>query len=431
MSNSDPSADFNGERTQWINQIHTGECREVMDDLPESSIHCCITSPPYYGLRDYGDDDQIGLEETFDEYVQTIVDVGRSIRRVLRPDGSWWLNLGDSFSSNPTGSQPSGEWSRPSREESKTGRTKRGSTQFPKKCKMLIPHRVAIALIDDGWIIRNDAIWHKKGGGMPESVKDRLSTTFESVFHLVPRQRYWYDLDAIREPYAEGTVEKSNWTSSNTREKTKVDDIVLNQGVGGIHDPNSSAEDVLNSSGKNPGDVFHESVAMFPDAHFAVMPESLVEPLIKATCPPKVCSECGTAYDRETESETTFHIGSGKSGRTPEGKHAGRSHAESGDYDLRMGPRTHTKTIGWSQQCECDTDETEPGITLDPFVGAGTVSKVAKDHGRRFVGIDLNPEYVSMAQARCGLDVDDPSVLSDDGQDHLGSFAAVTDGGSE
>ena len=409
------------------NQIHTGECREVMDSMPESSIHCCITSPPYWSQRDYGSDDQIGLEASPEEFVQTLVDVGRSIRKVLRPDGSWWLNLGDTYSGGGIVGKPD-DWDDMHDDENYPEESPAKTSSYPSKCKLLMPHRVAIALIDDGWIVRNDAVWRKKGGGMPESVKDRLSTSMESVFYLVPRQKYWFDLDAIREPYAEHTVRTRHCQSKHGKRNSP--DAPGTHTHGGIHDKSSNRDDTMHPSGKNPGDLFVESTASFPDAHFAVMPESLVEPLVKATCPPKVCDECGMAYGRETESETTFHSGSGRAGDKPSGKHSDRVQSNSGDYDIRMGPRTHTKTLGWLKQCDCDTDGTEPGIALDPFVGAGTVCKVAKDHGRRFVGIDLNPDYVSMAQARCGLDVDDPSVLSDEGQDSLGSFAA-TDGGCE
>lgn len=407
---------------EWVNQIHTGECRDVMTDLPESSIHCCITSPPYYGLRNYGDEDQIGLEDSFEDYIGTLVDVGRSIRRVLRPDGSWWLNLGDTYSGGGGVAGKPDDWDDMHDDDNYPSDPPAKRSDISSKCKMLIPHRVAIALIDDGWIVRNDAIWRKKGGGMPESVKDRLSTTTESVFHLVPQQQYWYDLDAIREPYSDST----NARMAQNNDNLKFDGT-RDRGYPGESDT-LNVDQFTHVAGKNPGDLFIEPTASFPDAHFAVMPESLVEPLIKATCPPRVCIECGTPYDRE--SEVVSRSVEGGVSRVPKNERGYDDRQGFSQNDRKGITQPNDRRIGeWEKQCECDTDGTEPGIEIDPFVGAGTVCKVAKDHNRRFVGIDLNEEYVSMAQARCGLDVDDPSVLSDEGQDHLGSFA-VTDGGS-
>jgi DNA modification methylase len=419
------------DREQWVNRIHEGECREVMDSLPESSIHCCVTSPPYLGQRDYDHDEQIGLEDSFVEYVQTLVGVGRSIRRVLRPDGSWWLNLGDAYAGS------TGRGNQQGAADPETGYaqladgdggwdlyTHRDST-LPSKCKQLIPHRVAIALIDDGWLIRNDAVWRKAGGGMPESVKDRLSTTFEYVFHLVPQGEYWYDLDAIREPYSSKTMRMVDEDCKGGKQST--DDAPDSHW---INDPEYKRGDFLHASGKNPGDLFVEPTASFPDAHFAVYPESLVEPLLKATCPPMVCAACGTPYTHIVERRGLPDRYKDRQSNSAGYKRPGDNPSKSEESSpARDAGKELLVDKGWSKGCDCETDTTESGIVLDPFAGAGTTCKVAKDHGRRFVGIDLNAEYVSMAQARCGLDVNDPSVLSEDGQDDLGSFA--TDGGSE
>jgi len=327
------------------NEIITGDVRETLPELPESSVHMCMTSPPYFGLRDYGDDEQIGLEESLDEYISELVAVGDDLRRVLRDDGSWWLNLGDSYGDN--------------------------------KQKMLVPHRVAIALQEAGWVVRNDVTWVKPNP-MPQSVKDRLNTTTEQIFHLTPQPDYWYDLDAIREPYAEKTkIAKKNGHSVSGEKRTR-DDSPGNHDEGGLYA--KSREEQMNSAGKNPGDVFEITTEPFPDAHFAVYPSALCDKPIKASCPPTVCAECGAPYERESE--------------------------------------------GWSQTCECDTDDTEPGIVIDPFAGAGTTLLKAKQLGRRFVGVELNAEYADMARARVGLDVDDVSRIRDDEQQHgLDGFA--------
>ena len=350
----------------WTNDIHTGDAGETLAELPESSVHMVMTSPPYFGLRDYGVDGQIGLEDEVDEYITELVDAFREVRRVLRPDGSAWLNLGDSYDGG--------------------------------KNKMLVPHRVAIALQDDGWIVRNDVTWTKPNP-MPQSVKDRLNDTTEQVFHLVPERDYWYDLDAIREPHSERSIERMSEgpVNADTDGRGTNDDL--------------NADQLCDPAGKNPGDVFEVTTKPFPEAHFAVYPPELVETPLKATCPPKVCAECGSPYERVVEREREYINGSSPD---ESGVSNMRNDVSGDDHDIRRGVRTHTTTKGWTPTCECDTDATEAGIALDPFAGAGTTCLVAKEHGRRFIGVDLNEEYVAMAQKRLGLTVDNPEHVRAD-----------------
>lgn len=340
----------------WTNDIHQGDALEVLAEMPESSVHAVVTSPPYFGLRDYGVDGQIGLEDSLEAYIDRLVEVGAAIRRVLRDDGNWWLNLGDSFQNKPTGSQPDGKWSRPSRDESQA-RHERGETGLDRKQKMLVPHRVAIALQDAGWWVRGDCVWAKPNG-MPQSVKDRFTEKKEFVFHLTPAADYYFDLDAVREPYAESTRDRMGKGYTNVKEhgtKRSGTDSPGNHQNGGIHAPNQGFDDLLNENGKNPGDWWEIPVQPFPEAHFAVYPPKLVERPIKASCP-------------------------------------------------------------------------EGGIVLDPFAGAGTTCLVAKRLGRQFIGIDLNPDYVALAQSRVGIDVDEPDRLLEEGETSLAQF---TDGGGE
>ena len=394
----------------WTNDIHTGDARDTLAELPESSVHMAMTSPPYFGLRDYGVDGQIGLEDELDEYIDELVGVFREVRRVLRPDGSAWLNLGDSYAGD--------------------------------KNKMLVPHRVAIALQDDGWIVRNDVTWAKPNP-MPSSVKDRLNTTTEQVFHLVPEPDYWYDLDAIREPHTERSIERMSEgpVNADTDGRGTNDDLNPDQ----LCDP----------AGKNPGDVFEVTTKPFPDAHFAVYPPELVEKPLKATCPPKVCAACGSPYIRESvdagiltnptgrkqkgraieifeQSDLTREhlsalrsIGFTDAGQAQEvydghGRNADDVEQRAAEAKDVLGGYARefiapeTESTEWVKGCDCDTDATEPGIALDPFAGAGTTCLVAKDHGRRFIGIDLNDEYVAMAQKRLGLTVDNPEHVRED-----------------
>ena len=441
--------------TEWTNSVLTGDVRERLDDLPDDSVHMAMTSPPYFGLRDYGHDDQIGLEDDLDAYIEELVGVFRDHRRVLRPDGSAWLNLGDSYATarqNHTGGEqirgaPEGDYA--TREEGALGR----------KNKMLVPHRVAIALQSDGWVVRNDVTWLKPNP-MPSSVKDRLNTTTEQIFHLTPNPDYWYDLDAIREPHATAEHHERYHTEGGSN-ANKHSDGQTGAPTGGSP---------VHPAGKNPGDVFEVATKPFPDAHFAVYPPELCEKPLKATCPPKVCAECGSPYIRESvdadvltnptgrdqkdraieifeQSDLTReHLSALRSigftdagqaqevydghGRNADGVEQRAAEAKDvlGGYAREFIGR-EAESTEWVQSCDCDTDATEPGIALDPFAGAGTTLLKAKALGRRFVGVELNAEYADMARARIGLTPNDPAnVRSDDAQQ---GFEAYTDGGDD
>ena len=371
----------------WTNDIHTGDAAETLAELPADSVHMVMTSPPYFGLRDYGVDGQIGLEDELDEYIAELVDVFREVRRVLRPDGSAWLNLGDSYDGG--------------------------------KNKMLVPHRVAIALQDDGWIVRNDATWAKPNP-MPQSVKDRLNDTTEQVFHLVPEPDYWYDLDAIREPHV--TAEHHERYHGNGQTRPKQDAVREEQPV--QHELGQENTG-CHPAGKNPGDVFEVTTKPFPEAHFAVYPPELVETPLKATCPPKVCADCGSPYERQVDHEKIplDELPESNPNYRPNtyARYSGVGEDRNDASEKRTLPAR--ETTGWEPTCDCGTDATESGITLDPFAGAGTTCLVAKQHGRRFIGVDLNEEYVAMAQKRLGLTVDHPEhVRQDDAQEGLEAF---------
>jgi DNA modification methylase len=410
----------------WRNRVLTGDVRDRLDDLPADSVHMCMTSPPYFGLRDYGHDDQIGLEDELDEYIAELVDVFREIRRVLRPDGSAWLNLGDSYAGSWGGQSHDTEKNREA--EPTPSRNPARNAVLGRKNKMLVPHRVAIALQDDGWVVRNDVTWVKPNP-MPSSVKDRLNTTTEQIFHLTPEPDYWYDLDAIRGPYSESMERRKEYQSKHGGHESDGWGGGSHHQGGGLLDDSQTHGDTMHPAGKNPGDVFEVTTKPFPDAHFAVYPPELCEKPIKATCPPKVCIECGSPYERETVESVSFHSGSGRAGNEPEGKHAERAEANSGEYDIRMGPRKEIEHKGWSQSCDCETDETQAGIALDPFAGAGTTLLKAKELGRRFAGVELNAEYADMARARIGLSPNDPAHVRETASQR--GFEAFTDGGHD
>jgi len=339
----------------WTGEIHEGDAVEVLTRMPENSVNMCMTSPPYWNLRDYDHDDQLGLEPDSDEYVSNIADVMDEVERVLRPDGSLWLNLGDTYEN---------------------------------KNLQQIPARVSLELQRRGWILRNRVTWEKPNP-MPESVKDRLNTTTEAVFHLTPEPDYWYDLDAIREPHAESPKRPISQNDGNP---------VNNPNPQGQPDSeqNLNPENLTHPAGKNPGDVFEVATKPFSDAHFAVYPSKLCEKPIKASCPPQVCVGCGAPYEREKEEPDREYERGNEEWR--DGANLGnpqRDHDGNWNYEAEFH--------GWTPTCECDTDTTEPGICLDPFAGAGTTCMVADELGRRWTGIDINPEYVDIADERMGV----------------------------
>lgn len=250
-------------------RIIEGDCREVLAALPDQSVHCCVTSPPYFGLRDYGVDGQMGLELTPEDYITGMVLVFREVRRVLRADGTLWLNIGDSFGAG--------------------------------KNKLLMPARLALALQADGWILRQDNVWFKKRP-MPESVQDRSTCAHEFVFQFAKASTYHYDRDAVRTPLAESSIGRLAQNVADQSGSARANGGAKTNGamkaVGGDKqrghtrrhagfndrwDAMSKAEQMAN--GANLKSVWHLAPPNFAGAHFATMPEELAEICIKAGCP--------------------------------------------------------------------------------------------------------------------------------------------------
>lgn len=270
-------------------EIRQGRNLDRLAEMPDESVQTCITSPPYWGLRDYGEDDQLGLEPTPEEYVENMVAVFREVRRVLRDDGTLWLNLGDSYASGEVGrhdgrTKNSGYGARhPGPRQS----TKLNTGLKPKDL-VGIPWRVAFALQADGWYLRSDIIWHKPNP-MPESVTDRPTKAHEYLFLLTKSPRYYYDADAIRE----GTQE---WSSAKGFSGAGQD-----QRTGGLAHRNGHGHHSHESqSGRNKRTVWTVTTKPFSGAHFAVFPPDLIEPCVLAGCP-----EGGTVLDPFSGSGTT------------------------------------------------------------------------------------------------------------------------------
>lgn len=303
-----------------------GDALDVLRDLPDASVDCCVTSPPYFGLRDYGEDGQYGLEASPAEYVETMRAVFAEVRRVLADDGTLWLNLGDSYSTPKRGSDKGWDKSRlnnPARVQKAQFAAMREGREIdfdrPAKSLLGIPWRTAFALQDEGWILRQEIIW-AKANCMPEAVTDRPSRNHEQVFLFSKRPRYWYDADAVREESDPDQVahnERYAKVYAAQADRATTTGQPGNQNNAGIHSRPGRP-------GRNARSVWPVNAQPLAAAHFAVMPRTLAERCILAGCKPG-------------------------------------------------------------------------GVVLDPFSGSGTSGMAAARHGRRYVGIDLNADYLDLS----------------------------------
>lgn len=308
--------------------IHQGDCLTILRSLPDECVQCCVTSPPYFGLRDYGCEGQIGLESTPKAYVAKLVEVFREVWRIMKDDGTLWLNIGDSYAGGGLGGGESkGNSLRGSSNRSRQGfeRVTIKPTGFKSKDLIGIPWMLAFALRDDGWYLRSEMIWHKPNC-MPESVLDRCTKSHEQLFLLAKSDRYYYDVDALREPLSSPIHAPGN-----------------KAGTDGGHMRNDFGTDAMqrlwgSELGRNKRSVWTIPTKPSPGAHFAVMPEALVEPCILAGCP-------------------------------------------------------------------------EGGTVLDPFSGEATVAVVALRHGRKFLGCELNLDYMKIAHKRIQGELDKSALF--------------------
>jgi DNA modification methylase len=327
-----------------VDTVLVGDSLSRLRELPADSIDTVVTSPPYFLLRNYGMSGQLGSEPSVQEWVDALVAVLTETARVLKPGGSVWLNLGDTYSRHERhGALP--------------------------KSLVLAPERLTIALAANGWRIRNKVVWSKPNP-MPASAKDRLSTTWEPMLLLTRDRSYYFDLDAIRVP-ARSKLNRPSITSANTKYATEPNTRPTwsgplagnNSGLVAMKSRGASSHPL----GKNPGDVWTIPTASYRGAHFATFPEALLERPLRATCPERVCRSCARPWQRVP----------------------------------------HTKAVGsvavlgaLRKSCPCRDRRWEPGIVLDPFMGAGTVAVVAQRLHRRWLGIELNPEFAALATQR-------------------------------
>lgn len=359
--------------------IYQTDALEALESMPANSVHCVVTSPPYFQKRDYGHDDQLGLEETPTEYAESVREIMAAVKRVLRPDGTLWINLADTYQD---------------------------------KSLLGIPSRVARRLRDDGWLQRNRICWNKRNGS-PDSSQDRLTSRSETVFYFASSGSYWFD-----------TYEEDAQT-----------------------------------------DVWDITVRNNPTNHHAVFPEELPKRILRLACPPRVCPECGRPHERVYEEQelttpdpdrpqskraieiyqqsdlTPDHLeacraigmsdtGQKRATQSGAGNNTDRVEELAAEAKEVLGSYTREfisppkEFVGWDTECNCNADGHVPGIVLDPFMGSGTTACAAKDLCRRFLGFELNEDYVVEAQKRVGITVSDPDRLLGPNETNLTAFSS-------
>lgn len=385
--------------------LRQGDVVEVLRDMPAGRVSTVITSPPYYGLRSYGipphkwDDGTVsvlGEEDTLERYIQHLVEVFREVKRVIHPRGTVWLNLGDCYAGGGKHVEPKHIYDIPL--ESKPVRPRQ--RRLSGKDLLMVPARAALALQADGWILRNDIIWAKavsflpsfSGSVMPESTRDRATWAHEHVFHLALREDYFYDQDGCREPYAESSVRdaQSRYTGRGRKAYAEA----------GAQNPSDTKrrvqESIANGNGRNLRNVWIVPKQNFPGHHFATFPEKLVEPIVKlATSEKGVCDGCAAPIQRRTVREGV-----------PESVQAAfnRSRADTANDTGRTDGHTarrpnHRRKVlreEWEPSCRCG-GAVIPSTVLDIFNGSGRTGIVSVKLDRSYIGIDINAEYLRMA----------------------------------
>lgn len=363
-----------------LNKIIQGNSLEVLKTLPDNSIDCCITSPPYYGLRDYGIEKQIGLEETPELFIETLAEIFAEVKRILKNSGTLWLNIGDSYAGSGIGTNDYRTEGSRSLNKTSIMHPQKTVLNKLKGCKpkdlIGVPWMLAFALRANGWYLRSDIIWNKPNP-MPESVNDRPTKAHEYIFLMTKNVKYFYDAEAIKTPSIEPDDDRG---SRQNRKRFPTDKIngIRNSGIYPM---------------ANKRTVWTVNTMPYADAHFATFPEDLITDCIKAGCPEFVCNKCGKPREKILEKEPIIR-------KRPE--HFGSYREINGQpHPSKAGVKV--TELGLTD-CGCNVGFS-PGIVLDPFSGAGTTALVSRKLHRNFVGIELNPEYIEIANKRLSTEL--------------------------
>jgi site-specific DNA-methyltransferase (adenine-specific) len=431
---------------EWINRVHQGHALQLLKQMPSDFVDCMVTSPPYWALRDYktkgitwdskedckhewgenisvkqkstpkdwheetkfSDDitntfckkcgawkGQLGLEPSFDLYVKHLCDIMDEVKRVLKPTGTCWVNLGDTYSGTGCGTGTS--------HFSQIDKCMKQNveTDLPDKSLCQVPSRFAIEMVNRGWTLRSEIIWQKPNG-LPSSIKDRFTLDFEKIFFFVKNRKYYFE--TLYEDYV--SLDKRPAGVVQNREYGYQGKYKVMPPIGGKKQTEGNDNPVYSGNtpewkqGRIKRCVWSINTHPFPDAHFATFPEELAEPMVQAGSPEFICKKCGKPREKVytkhwDEMRTATPI---KGGETSSSLIDGAGQKKGGFNNRTYPVGVSYEHIGYTD-CGCGA-EFEGGIVLDIFAGSGTTCLVAKKMGRQYIGLELNPEYVKMAKER-------------------------------
>ena len=428
-----------------LNKTYCGDSLEILKTFPDNCVDVLVTSPPYWGLRDYGTgkweggeercdhkgnpfrikaginkncqtgkdgkntedtepfkevcgkcgakriDSQLGLEATPEKYVAKMVAVFRECKRVLKPTGTMWVNLGDSYAGSGKGAathpETNGQWKQGTNKGTHEKTVHNFKSELLKPKDLIgIPWRVAFALQADGWYLRSDIIWNKPNP-MPESVTDRPTKSHEYIFLLSKSQKYFYDAEAIKTE----SIEPDDDRGSRGNQKRKPTETISGIRNSGVY-PKA-----------NKRSVWTVTTQPYREAHFATFPEDLIVPCIKAgSSEHGCCAECGKPWERVVKkkliptAKASFNSKADKRDFAADAQDQGSNRSKDGH---KPGWAYQSETTGWQPTCNCNAGIV-PSVVLDPFMGAGTTAVVARKLNRNFIGIELNPKYIAISQNR-------------------------------
>jgi len=338
-----------------------GKSQDVLKQFPDNTFHAVVTSPPYWSLRDYFNDDQLGQESTPEEYIKNVVSIMREVKRTLRKDGAVWFNIGDSYNNSSGFCRATKGWDRKGRKKGSADKKAIKHASIKTKDLIGMPWRVAFALQEDGWYLRCDIVWEKTNP-MPDGAKDRPTRGHEYIFLLTKSPKYFYDYYRVLEDTKEQPDSIQGFGANDQEGTFRMDQDRTFEHYGK----------------RNRRAVWRQSVSTYRGKHFATYPPKLITPCVQAsTSEEGCCAECGTPWVRDFEKVKE-------------------------DADNAKGYNLVLKSMGFHQDCKCKTTEKKRCLVLDPFNGTGTTGEVAISNDQNYVGIELNKEYLEIARERLG-----------------------------
>lgn len=364
-----------------------GDAKSMLSKFPDNTFHTAVTSPPYWKQRDYFAKGQLGQEATPEEFIENLVDICKEVKRVLRKDGTFWLNIGDSYNTSSGFCRGTKGWKRKGRDKGSADKKAIKHPYVKKKELFGVPWMLAISLQKDGWYLRCDIIW-EKSNPMPDGAKDRPTRGHEYLFLLSKSPQYFYDYYRVLEDTEEKPDGVQSFGARNQKGTYRMDQERSFQHYGK----------------RNKRSVWTTSVSSFQGDHFATYPPQLIEPCIMAsTSEYGCCVKCGTPWSRQFEKVEVGvdpKMDKGLKKRKSESVNYFEDECPTIEEEKETEYSLELVSKGWEKGCKCKTDEVTSCLVLDPFSGTGTTGEVALKHGQRYVGIELNKKYIEISRER-------------------------------